>query len=121
MIFHPYWISGAEVTDNNFPYLAFCECLDIVPQVISQGEPVSKIADPGDPVTGIYIVKRALWVDRSPLGDIVPLSRLRVPIELIPSFGEKANAKLTWKNSCKYTSKFFLNKYSNKEIFQSVF
>jgi hypothetical protein len=118
IIFCPYWVSGAEVIDSNFPYLAYCQRLDIVPQTVVPGQTAERVADP---VSGMFIVKRALRADGTRVGDIVPLSRLRVPVELIPRFGKKADARLTPQNSLEYTSEFYLNKYSDKEIFYSVF
>jgi len=119
LIFRPHWLGVySDVLDTNFPYLAYCERFDIVPQVVLQGRPANKVADP---VTGMYVVKRAVRADKSPVGDIIPLSRLRIPVQLIPCFGDKANRKLTSKNSSKYTSQFYLNKYSDKEVFQTVF
>jgi hypothetical protein len=91
--------------------------MDIVPQIVTQGQAAEKVADP---VTGMHIVKRALRVDGSRIGDIVPLSRLRVPVELIPRFGKTADSRLTAQNSLEYTSEFYLNKYSDKQIFYSV-
>jgi hypothetical protein len=118
IILRPYWILGAEVIDINFPYLMYCQRMDIVPQVVAQGRTAEKVADP---VTGMYIPRRALRADGSRIGDVVPLSRLRVPVELIPHFGKQADPRLTCHNSMEYTSEFYLNKYSDKEILYSVF
>jgi hypothetical protein len=67
------------------------------------------------------MLKRALRGDGSRIGDIVPLSRLRIPVELIPRFGKNADLRLTRYNSLEYSSEFYLNKYSDKEILYSVF
>jgi hypothetical protein len=117
-IFRPYWIRGAEVTDDNFPYLVYGQRFDIVPQLVSATTPPAKIPDP---ITGMYVVKRALRTDGSRIGDIFPLSRLRVPVELSPQFGEIADTRLKSTNSFEYTSEFLLNKYSDKQIYHSVY
>ena len=86
--------------------------------MLARGQTAEKVADP---VTGMYMLKRALRADGSRIGDIVPLSRLRIPVEIIPRFGKKADLRLTRHNSLEYTSEFYLNKYSDKEILYSVF
>jgi len=53
--------------------------------------------------------------DDSCLGDIVLLRQLWGPIELTPSFGKKADVRLTKENSLEYSTKFWLAKYFNKE------
>lgn len=118
LIFRPYWIASAEVTDDNFPYLVYGQRFDIVSQLPSPAALPAKIPDP---VTGMYVVKRALRTDGSRLGDVFPLSRLRVPVELCPRFGQKADSRLTATNSFEYTSEFYLNKYSDKQVFHSVY
>ena len=48
-----------------------------------------------DPVTSMYLLKRATRADGSRMGDIIPLGQLRSAIELTPSFGKKADRRLT--------------------------
>lgn len=118
MIFRPYWSIGADVMDANFPFLVYCQRFDIVPQSTTPGGRRYPVADP---VAGMYVLKRALRVDNSRIGDIIPLSRLRTPLDLIPLCGSKADTRLTDKNSCQYASEFHLNKYWDKEIFASIY
>lgn len=69
----------------------------------------------------MYVMKRAVRVDLSRVGDIIPLSRLRTPVQLIPMCGQKADTRLTSRNSSQYTLEFFLNKYWDKEAFESIY
>lgn len=118
MLFRPYWNAGSDVMDSNFPYLAYCQRFDIVLQSETPGGRRLPIADPA---AGMYVMKRALRADTSRIGDIVPLCRLRTPLDLAPLCGAKADTHFTSKNSCKYASEFHLNKYWDKEIFASIY
>ena len=55
-------------------FLAYIECLDIVPQAESLDSAVRRVGP--DPVTNMLVLERARRVDGSYLGDIVPLSHL---------------------------------------------
>lgn len=118
MILRPYWTAGVDVMDSNFPYLAYCHRFDIVPQSTTHGGPRALVADA---VTGMYVMKRALRADSSRIGDIIPLSRLRTPVDLIPLCGGKADTRLTSHNSSEYTSEFILNKYWDKESYGVIY
>lgn len=118
MIFRPYWTTGADIMDSNFPYLVYCQRFDIVPQSATPGGCRTLIPDP---IVGMYTVRRSLRTDSSRIGDIVPLSRLRLPVDLIPLCGKKADTRLTSRNSSEYTSEFLLNKYWDKETFASLY
>ena len=96
-------------------YLVFAQRFDIIPQLIAI--PPTRAPAP-DPTTGLYILKRALRTDGSRIGDIIPLSHCRMPIQLVPRFGTKANTNLTSKNSMEQSREFFLNAYFHKDDFQ---
>lgn len=70
--------------------------------------------------TGMYVLKRAVRADGSKPGGIIPVSRLRGPVELVPRFGEKADARLTMESSMEYSTEFWLNKYAGKEDFWAL-
>jgi hypothetical protein len=74
-----------------------------------------------DPVTGMHVVKRAKHANGSPVGDIVPLRQVRSFINLIPQFGAAADARLTKATSSHYSSSFFLNKYFDKQIYDTLY
>lgn len=70
-----------------------------------------------DSATQMHILKRSTRSDNSVLGDIVPLTRIRSAIELVPRFGTHADPRLTAENSLEYCTEFWLNKYETKETF----
>ena len=68
----------------------------------------------------MLVLEHACRSNGSYLGDIVPLSQLRGPVQLIPVFGDKADKHFTAYNSLHFSSEFFLNTYSDKEIFWAL-
>ena len=108
-IFHPRW----DVPTTRPLYLAYVERFDVVPQAhLPRG---ARLAP--DPIHGMYVLRRALRSDGSPMGGIIPLHHLRMPVNLIPQFGEKADARLTSRTSFNSCRVFFLNHYFDKEDF----
>lgn len=69
---------------------------------------------------GLYLLKRAMRTNGGPIGDVLPLSYLRSPVHLILRFGKRANPRLTKNTSHELSNEFWLNHYSNKEIYYSV-
>jgi hypothetical protein len=51
------------------------------------------------------------------MGDIIPLDRLRVRVELTPHFGKMADRHLKKETSLDYCNEFWLAKWFNKELF----
>jgi hypothetical protein len=70
-----------------------------------------------DPVSGMFALKWSRRVDGSLMGDIVPLSQCRVPVEVTPRFFEQADPHLNANNSLELSSEFWLDKYFDKELF----
>jgi hypothetical protein len=89
-------------------FLAYVQRFDIVPQMRG-GFP--------EPASGMYQLKRARRVDKSIMGDIIPLDRLRVRVELTPNFGKMADRRLKKETSLDYCDEFWLAKWFNKELF----
>lgn len=54
------------------------------------------------------------------MGDIIPLDRLRVAVELTPCFGKTADPRLTKENSLDCLDDFWLSKWFNKELFWAL-
>lgn len=74
-----------------------------------------------DPTTGMYVLKRAVRTDGTPMGDIIPLSQLCAPVDIIPRWGGMtASPRLTCANSLEFGSHFLLNKYWNKNLFHTL-
>lgn len=70
-----------------------------------------------DPASGMYRLKRARTSNKTPIGDFIPLHRLRARVELTPQFGKKADCHLTKENSLDMWENFWLTKYFTKELF----
>jgi hypothetical protein len=96
-------------------YLVYAQRFDIIPQLTSVPPARANIPDP---ITGLYVFKRALRADKTRIGDIIPLSHCRAPVQLVPRFGDYADARLTSSNSMEWSREFFLNAYFDKDIFQ---
>jgi len=97
------------------PYLVYAQRFDIIAQPSDIPPTYAQIPDP---VTGLYIFKRALRTDGSRTGDIIPLSHCRMPVQLVPRFGAKADPRLTSATSMEWSKEFYLNRYFDKDIFQ---
>jgi hypothetical protein len=100
-------------------FFAYVERFDIVPQAVSLTSTSTRALQP-NPVTQMYVLRRAYRADKRPFGDIVPLTQLRGPVQIAPLFGEVADPRLTMQNSLHYSTEFLLNKYSDKEIFWAL-
>jgi hypothetical protein len=98
-------------------FLAYVQRFDIIPQ--RSATSTARRPQP-DPVTGMYLVKRGLRSDGSVIGDVVPLSQCRVPIEVVPRFLAKADPRLTKDNSMELSSEFWIDKYFHKELFYGL-
>lgn len=73
-----------------------------------------------DPITGLYILKRARRSDGELVGDIVPLDQIRALVDIVPRFGLKADPHFTKVNSTLQSNEFWLNKYFDKELFYAL-
>jgi len=113
IILRPIWGDKLPIGDLN---LAYAQRFDIIPQPLSSS--LNATPAPGrDPTTHMYILRRSLRSDSSRLGDIVPLSRIRTPAQLTPRFGPRADPHLSSQNSLEFSTAFYLNSYSEKEIY----
>jgi len=88
-------------------FLCYMQCFDIVPQAGAQR----------DLATQLHVLKRALRSSGQRLGDVIPVSQIRAYANLIPRFGQHADARLTASNSFKHSREFFLNKYFDKNSY----
>lgn len=109
LIFHPVWTLKTRLP----LYLAYVHRFDVVLQPhMPRGQ-----QNVPDPITGMYVLKRARRSDGSPMGAIVPLYHCHMPVNLIPRFGERADPYLTAETSIENTREFFLNHYFDVEDF----
>jgi len=51
------------------------------------------------------------------MGDIIPVSQLRAPVQLVPCFGTTADKRLLAYNSLEHAAEFWLNEFWNKSTF----
>ena len=110
---------GGEPLRGLESFLAYVERFDIVPQPVSLAPTSARVAG-RNPGTQMYVLKRALRASLRRFGDIIPLSQLRGPVQLVPCFGEAADSRLTMQNSLHYSPEFWLNPYANKESFWAL-
>ena len=112
LILHPIW----NVPVAKAPlYLIYAQRFNIVPQL--SANPPARAAIP-NPVTGLYILKRATRTNQSRFGDILPLYHCCMAVHLVPRFGAKADPTLTYATSTERSRELFLNKYFDKDVFQ---
>ncbi|KAG1824986.1 hypothetical protein EV424DRAFT_1471865 [Suillus variegatus] len=74
-----------------------------------------------DPVTKMHTLTHTKHVNGTLVGDIVPLTQIRAFISIIPKLGAAADPRLTKSTSAHYHSSFYLNKYFDKQIYDSLY
>ncbi|KAG1883168.1 hypothetical protein F4604DRAFT_1921075 [Suillus subluteus] len=70
-----------------------------------------------EPNTQLHLLKRAKWSNGTWIGDIIPVTQLRAPVNIVPHFGASADNHLTLYNSNEHLSEFWLNRYWDKNTF----
>ncbi|KAG1876909.1 hypothetical protein C8R48DRAFT_768476 [Suillus tomentosus] len=70
-----------------------------------------------DANTQLHLLKRAKHSNGDRMGDIIPLSQLRAPVNLVPRFGVVADKRLTAHNSMEHAAEFWLNEFWEKSTF----
>jgi len=70
-----------------------------------------------EPASHLYVLKRAVRSDGSHMGDIIPLTNLRAPADIMPHFHQRADPRLTKQSSLEYSQEFILNKYFDKNLY----
>jgi hypothetical protein len=99
-------------------FLAYVQRFDFVSQL--PGPSSNRGSAQIDPTTGMVFLKRSTRSDGTYLGDVIPVTQFRVPVELIPRFGPCADSRLTKENCHKYAREFLLDKYFDKDIFNCI-
>ncbi|KAG1865732.1 hypothetical protein C8R48DRAFT_747731 [Suillus tomentosus] len=90
-------------------FLVYVHHFDIVPQ--------SSGADDREPSTQLHLLKRAKHSNGTWVGDVIPVTQLRAPVNLVPRFGASADNRLTPYNSMEHASQFWLNRYWDKNVY----
>ena len=68
----------------------------------------------------MYVLKRSKRANGTLMGDMIPLSHIRVGVDLVPRFMHAADSRLTKENSLEYSSEFLLNNYFDKQLYYSL-
>lgn len=102
MIFQPIVTSSVD----RQPYLVYAQRFDC-----------SQATMKPNPDSGLYRLKRAMR-NGSRLGAVVPSTRIRCTVDVVPFFGSEAiDKRLTCKNSMEASVMFNLNTFSDKETY----
>ncbi|KAG1788469.1 uncharacterized protein HD556DRAFT_1434027 [Suillus plorans] len=75
------------------------------------------ISNDRDPTTQLHLLKRAKHSNGNRMGDVIPVSQMRAPINLILRFGAIADVRLTAYNSMEHAAEFWLNEFWDKTTF----
>ncbi|KAG1812038.1 hypothetical protein EV424DRAFT_1473622 [Suillus variegatus] len=70
-----------------------------------------------EPAMRLHLLKRAKRSNGTWIGDIIPVTQFRVPVNVVPCFGASADNRLTPYNSTEHSSEFWLNRYWDKNTF----
>ncbi|KAJ7741685.1 hypothetical protein B0H16DRAFT_1728463 [Mycena metata] len=95
-------------------FLAYVQHFKVVPQTNPMGGGKGMLPEPA---SGMYLLKRARRSDGSIMGDVIPLDRLRAPVELTPRFGKVADRRLSKETSLDLCDEFWLSNWFTKEVF----
>ncbi|KAG0705579.1 hypothetical protein DFH29DRAFT_980830 [Suillus ampliporus] len=74
-----------------------------------------------DPVTQMHTLTRAKHANGTLVGDVVPLTQLQAFVNIIPRLGTAVDPRLTKATSAHYHSSFYLNKYFDKQIYDTLY
>ena len=111
-------IAGRNSLPNTVPddFLVYAQKFDIIPQVNFAFSGTKRQGPYPESNSGLHLLKRAVRNDNL-VGDIVPLSRFRCLVDLVPRFGSKADERLDSNNAILYSTQFWLNSYFEKDLF----
>lgn len=72
------------------------------------------------PVIDMFVVEHHKRANGDRLGDIFKLEDIREILELVPRYGQKVPAGVTCNNSLEVMDSFYINNFSDKEMFHAV-
>ncbi|KAG2046224.1 hypothetical protein BDR06DRAFT_985663 [Suillus hirtellus] len=70
-----------------------------------------------EPTTQMYVLKRAKRSNGTCMGDVIPISQVCTPVNLVPRFGAAADNRLTAYNSVEHVSELWLNHFWDKNSY----
>lgn len=111
---------------NPAPVLIYVQYFAFAPKTSTQAlakshrnaDSPSKLTEPG---INMYRLQRHKRSDGSIKGDIFPVSTIWQAVQLVPEFGKKADRRLTTNNVMDRPQYWYLNSFSDKEIYKSVY
>ena len=68
----------------------------------------------------MHVLHRAKRANGEYFGNIIPLSQLCAPVNLVPRFRKTTNKHLSSTNSIALLEEFWLNKYWEKDLFYAL-
>ncbi|KAG1904224.1 uncharacterized protein F5891DRAFT_1126636 [Suillus fuscotomentosus] len=70
-----------------------------------------------EPAMHLHLLKRVKRSNGTRIGDVIPVTQLRAPVNVVPRFGASADSRLTQYNGMEHALEFWLNKYWDKNTF----
>ncbi|KAG2341505.1 hypothetical protein BDR05DRAFT_976868 [Suillus weaverae] len=102
LIFCPLGKTGAQWAWQD-QFLTYVHCFNIV--------------GAREPTTQMHVLKRAKQSNGTCMGDVVPISQLRAPVNLVPRFGATMDNHLTAYNCLEHVSELWLNCFWDKSTY----
>lgn len=113
MVFRPVAWSQSE-------FLAYVQPFKPAPGTVSVQEDGSKAHVPDDNIE-MFRVTRSLHRNGERKSLIIKLTDIWRPVELIPRFGRKCPASWTSSDAVELAEQFYVNCFSDKEAYQSIY
>jgi hypothetical protein len=73
-----------------------------------------------DPSTQMPLLQRSLRSNGTRMGDVILVSSLRSPVDLVPSFNKAADNRLTKETALEYSPVFAFNDHFTKNLFYAL-
>jgi hypothetical protein len=100
--------------------LSYVEWFNIVPQLGVSAQGNSRTIRP-EPSSCMFVLKWSIRSNGNCLGDVIPVTHIWSPVQLVLRFGHEADPCLIMETSPEYSTKFWLNKYKTKEMFGALY
>lgn len=116
LIFRPVYVDDRRPTD----YLAYVQPFNPATGTICTQLDGSRAQVPVDHVE-MYKIVRSTRADGSRRGLIIRLTDIWRPVEVVPVFGKQCPPEWKANNSVELAKEFYVNNFSDKEIFQNIY
>lgn len=101
------------------PIYFYGHCFKFLPRN-SQTFPDGRTICLPEPVIDMFVVEHHMRANGDRMGDIFKLEDIREILELVPCFGKTVPAGVDCNNSLEVMDSFYINNFSDKEMFHSV-